>query len=316
MSRWSRWVVAILAAVLTLGAVASWRISRQARQFGKSLVWSEGVANVTHAELLMEFPRAIRESSGVVASVANPGIFWTHNDSGNPPVLFAVRPSDGFTAKIRLDGAGAQDWEDIATGPCLSDISLTCLYVGDIGDNWSRRSSIAVLVAEEPRFSGSDDLPDELEWTAVPLAYVGGSRNAEALAVSEDGDLLVVSRSGVVFSALRKDIEAGLEGDHVVLLHPDGALPRVPEPPGHRLGPVTAAAFSGADLVVKTYQGVHFYRRTATRWEATRQPCWVGHLGPVGEGLDVAPPDILYLTREKLFGLARPAALHRVICPP
>ena len=39
---------------------------------------------------------AIREASGIVASRRYPGIFWVHNDSGNPPALYAVR-RDGYS---------------------------------------------------------------------------------------------------------------------------------------------------------------------------------------------------------------------------
>jgi hypothetical protein len=31
--------------------------------------------------------REVEESSGVAASSANPGVLWTHNDSGGRPVL-------------------------------------------------------------------------------------------------------------------------------------------------------------------------------------------------------------------------------------
>src|SRR3954470_10281646 len=33
--------------------------------------------------------RAIKESSGIVASRRDPDIFWTHNDSGNSPTIYA-----------------------------------------------------------------------------------------------------------------------------------------------------------------------------------------------------------------------------------
>lgn len=320
MSRRLKWIAAsVLAAVLVGGAAAWHHLSRQGRQSERWLAQFGEVANMVHAELLMEFPRAIRESSGVAASKLNPGVFWTHNDSGHGPVLFAVRPADGFIGKVRLDGAVSQDWEDIATGPCLSDVTRTCLYVGDIGDNMAKRSSVAVLVAEEPLVSGPDGIPGELEWTAVSLNYFGGPRNAEALAISRSGDLLVVARRGTVFRASRKDLEAGQDGRRVVL-RPDGALPLAPEPPAYSVGTVSAATVTGADLVVKTYGGIQFFRRAGgdawSRWEATRRPCWVGHLGPMGEGLDVELPDVLYVTQEKAFGSARPAALHRVACPP
>src|SRR3954467_6080334 len=55
---------------------------------------------------------AIREASGIVQSRRFPGIFWTHNDSGNPPALFAVRP-DGSEDSEYSVGAPNVDWEDI-----------------------------------------------------------------------------------------------------------------------------------------------------------------------------------------------------------
>src|SRR4051794_6987818 len=34
--------------------------------------------------------REITESSGLAASRKHPGVFWTHNDSGNGPYIFAI----------------------------------------------------------------------------------------------------------------------------------------------------------------------------------------------------------------------------------
>ena len=35
-------------------------------------------------------PREVRESSGLAVSRAYPGVFWTHNDSGDRPRLYAL----------------------------------------------------------------------------------------------------------------------------------------------------------------------------------------------------------------------------------
>ena len=53
----------------------------------------------------LEHPE-IREASGIAASRRHPGIFWVHNDSGNPPSLFAVRARR--LARPRLSGRGPQ----------------------------------------------------------------------------------------------------------------------------------------------------------------------------------------------------------------
>ncbi|HUG44588.1 MAG TPA: hypothetical protein VMN76_10150 [Acidobacteriota bacterium] len=56
----------------------------------------------------------IQESSGIVASRQFQGVLWTHNDSRNPPQIFAVKRSGQFIRKYHLEGAENIDWEDIA----------------------------------------------------------------------------------------------------------------------------------------------------------------------------------------------------------
>src|SRR6516165_5300997 len=70
----------------------------------------------------------IPEASGVVKSRRYPGIFWVHNDSGNAPLLFAVRADGRIVRRFRL-AVPNLDWEDIA----IDDQGH--LYLGDIGNN-------------------------------------------------------------------------------------------------------------------------------------------------------------------------------------
>jgi hypothetical protein len=80
-------------------------------------------------ELLGRFdPRTIPESSGIVKSRRYPEIFWVHNDSGNPPLLFAIRRDGRVVRQFRLE-VPSIDWEDIA----IDDAGY--LYLGDIGNN-------------------------------------------------------------------------------------------------------------------------------------------------------------------------------------
>ena len=72
--------------------------------------------------------KLIPEASGIVKSRRYPGIFWVHNDSGNPPLLFAVRGDGRIVRQFRLAIPNI-DWEDIA----IDDQGH--LYLGDIGNN-------------------------------------------------------------------------------------------------------------------------------------------------------------------------------------
>src|SRR5262245_45881211 len=80
------------------------------------------------------------EASGLAASRRNPGVLWTHNDSGDP-FVFAITSTGGVKGRVRVTGAQVWDWEDIAVGPCPKG---TCLYIADIGDNDRRRRSVTI----------------------------------------------------------------------------------------------------------------------------------------------------------------------------
>ena len=131
--------------------------------------------------------RGIVEPSGLVASRRHPGIFWTHNDSGNPPALFAVRRDGSLVREYKVAAANV-DWEDIG----IDDAGH--LYLGDIGDNLHVLPVHAILRIDEPDPAEASERP--LAATAFHFRYPEGKRfDAEGLFV--DGDrAVVVSKSG------------------------------------------------------------------------------------------------------------------------
>jgi hypothetical protein len=145
--------------------------------------------------------KAITESSGIVASRRNPGLFWTHNDSGDGPFLYAFDRSGGKKGTWRVTGAKAHDWEDIAAGPGPQP-GQSYLYVGDIGDNDKERDEIVVYRVPEPIITERDADTDRSEPAetepaeAIHLKYPDGAHNAEALAVHPTtGDLYVITKT-------------------------------------------------------------------------------------------------------------------------
>jgi hypothetical protein len=161
--------------------------------------------------------RAISESSGIVASRANAGIFWTHNDSGDGPVLYAFDREGHRMGRFNVTGATAHDWEDISVGrgPVAE---RWYLYVADTGDNPRNRREVMVYRVEEPKPN-----PEcrtgcaTAAATAIRLKYPDGPHNAEALLVHPvSGDLYIVSKSGggdantTVYVARARDLSAGV----------------------------------------------------------------------------------------------------------
>ncbi|MDT5294667.1 MAG: hypothetical protein QOJ76_1547, partial [Acidobacteriota bacterium] len=99
--------------------------------------------------------RRIDESSGIVASRRNPGLFWTHNDSGDGPFVYAFDRAGRSRGTWRVEGASARDWEDIAAGPG-PETGRPYLYAGDIGDNEGRRDYVVVYRFPEPEIKPED----------------------------------------------------------------------------------------------------------------------------------------------------------------
>jgi hypothetical protein len=136
----------------------------------------------------VEDPTA-NELSGLVRSRSQPGLLWSHDDSGAGPVLYGLRTDGRVAARPTVSGAQAEDWEDIAAGPGPRGEPL--LYVGDIGDNRSARPAIDVYRLAEPRAGAAATAPA----ARLRLRYPDGAHDAEALLVDPlRGDLVIVTK--------------------------------------------------------------------------------------------------------------------------
>ena len=143
----------------------------------------------------------IGESSGLAASRRNPGLLWTHNDSGDEPLVYCLDLKGAPCGVWRVTGAEAWDWEDIAAGPGPRP-GEAYLYLGDIGDNLDQRAEIVVYRIPEPAATAAGaTLPTKAAPAAsapaeaLKLRFPDGPHNAEALAVHPTtGDVYVVSK--------------------------------------------------------------------------------------------------------------------------
>lgn len=158
------------------------------------------LAAATPAQIATLEDRRVDESSGIVASRRNPGIYWTHNDSGDGPFVYAFDRAGRKRGTWRVEGAKARDWEDIAAGPG-PEASRTYLYAGDVGDNDEERDFVIVYRFPEPEVTDADaaSMHDSPRATAaaeaIRIKYPDGAHNCEALLVHPaTGDLYVVTK--------------------------------------------------------------------------------------------------------------------------
>jgi hypothetical protein len=131
-------------------------------------------------------PRLVPEASGIVKSRRHPGIFWVHNDSGNPPLLFAINADGGIIHQFRLAIPNI-DWEDIA----IDDRGH--LYLGDIGNNLGALPIRAIYRIDEPDPAKPVERP--LEATAVSRYAVPRDNRFDAESLDfDDGNAIVIAK--------------------------------------------------------------------------------------------------------------------------
>lgn len=273
-------------------------------------------------------PPELHESSGLVVSRTHPGLLWSHNDSGDGPNLYALDMSGRLLATVPVANARAQDWEDIASGPCptrlltgTDTISTNCLYVADTGNNGRSRDVFSVYVMVEPDIGRPGSPPPSVVAQSFRFRYAGRPEDSEALAVRPDGDVTIVSKGQtgrIDFAGFsRVDVERAIASGDVLTAEPRGNTGIVPDAQISRL--VTGAAVSpdGMTLAVRTYNEIFFYRAEvgdagAPRWRDLARPCSLGDAEPQGEGIDYLDAHTLLLTSETSFG--RKGTIHRVTC--
>ncbi|MFD3517802.1 WD40 repeat domain-containing protein [Streptomyces sp. NPDC058657] len=183
----------------------------------------------------------IKESSGLAASRAHPGVYWTNNDQDGPYV-YAVDSRSGETvARITMRGVGTpRDMEAISVGPDGN------VYVGDIGDNlggtWDH---VWIYTFPEPK-----ELKDQsVRTTQYDVKYEGGARNAEAL--------MVHPGTGRVYIGSKQEEGAGLyEGPARLTTGRTNLFRKI-----HDISWVTDGAFSpdGRQLVLRSYLSAESY---------------------------------------------------------
>jgi hypothetical protein len=137
----------------------------------------------------------IRESSGIVRSRQYANLYWTHNDSGDSPRLFAIDSTGRLIGILPVRNAHHVDWEDIALDEQGN------LYIADIGNNRSTRRDLGIYVVPEPN-PCQDTVATAVRF--IPLAYpdqrafpaVPSNFDAEALWVWKNHLYVLTKRWG------------------------------------------------------------------------------------------------------------------------
>lgn len=193
---------------------------------GCSLLPTSGAAesdspyeNPTVSGKLLESPD-LKEASGIAASKCQADVYWTHNDSGDDALLYAIDSKGKHLGVWKVGNATNRDWEDIAS---VKSGDRCYVLIGEIGDNDHKYERIAVYRLEEPKIA-----PEAASSTAkAPLTaanatvsyitYPDEKHDAEALlADPKDGEVYILTKSRSETSQVYK-FTPKFEGESQVL---------------------------------------------------------------------------------------------------
>lgn len=196
----------------------------------------------------------LAEASGLASSLLTPGILYTHNDSGGTPTVYTLNRRGLVPARIKLKGVTNRDWEDIAVARDPRT-QKPCVYVGDIGDNNARYSSVFVYRFEEIPLE--DTLMSVSRIDKYEIVYEDGPRDAEALLVDpRNGDICIISKReeqvGVYLVPYPQSTDKVNQAKKIATLPYSW---------------VTAADISpnGKYILVKTYTNIYRYKRSGSK---------------------------------------------------
>jgi hypothetical protein len=250
------------------------------------------------------------EGSGIAASRRTPGVFWAHNDSGKP-LIFALNDQGSVAGRVSVAGADVDDWEDVAVGPCPQG---SCIYIGDIGDNSGKRDRITVYRAPEPSPQDASTRPVEV----FHATYPDGAHDAEALFLTADSDLFIITKGDPGPIALYR-FPRPLRPAAIVRLERVGvpATGATEAKVAGRDRPTSAdVSHDGQWVAVRTTHVVVFYRTTdliSGRWREAFRADVSSLKEPRGEGITFAADGTVYLLGEG-GGFSRPGTFARLEC--
>lgn len=219
---------------------------------------------------------ALPELSGLAPSRRQPGWLWAISDSGNAPVLVALDAQLRRVAVVRVDGAYNHDWEDLAS---FERDGQSWLLIADVGDNFSLRSEVRLILVPEPEPGATRVAPAR----TLRVRYADGARDCEAVAVDGPGGRVLLADKGRHPAGLYElPLDGGEDVRTAMRIADFPNLVPTPQPRVQTLGGTqgrgtpTAMDLSadGLRLIVLTYLSATLFERRADQpWaEALTQP--------------------------------------------
>ncbi|MEO8294624.1 MAG: hypothetical protein ABI613_03835 [Gemmatimonadota bacterium] len=250
------------------------------------------------------------ESSALIRSQTQPGVFWTLNDSGNPAELFAIDTAGHDLGVFRVEGAENRDWESLGYARCGSRM---CLYIGDTGDNRSRYPAVEIYRVPEPVIRPGETGHAVRANGKITITYPDGPRDVEAMFVSPASDIYLISKGrtgGVRLYMIRATTwtspMAGTVAQFVETLP-------IPAGRGGRYQVTDASlAADGIHVAIRTYAFIYFFQLAAHHLTAeSSRPTCDAQMDVQGEGIAWLADGTLATTSERVAVLGKTISVVR-----
>jgi hypothetical protein len=197
--------------------------------------------------------KELEEASGLVASQANPGYFWTINDSENGADVFLVDQKMDIKLICKLRGKTNRDWEDVAIG-YDPQTNKNYIYVAEIGDNNAKYLHKMIYRFEEPIKGDSSVLTiNQEQIQQIVFQLPEGAKDTEALMIDPlTHDIYIISKREMPVHVYRLAYPQSLKD--TLVAEPIITLP---------FTQATAANFSldGKELLIKNYDSIFYFSR-------------------------------------------------------
>ncbi len=261
---------------------------------------------------------ALPEISGLAASCTQADVFWTHNDSGDGPYVYAMSSAGAHLGRWELAGVAAIDWEDIAIGPGPVP-GVDYLYIGDVGDNAHARLWVTVYRVPEPvvPLDGVPATETISTFDTLDIQYpLMTAYNCETLLVDPlNADLYLVTKdSQYTFGESRVfHYPAPQYPGTTEIVSLVASLPSAADTFAHLITAGDVAA-DGSAVLLRSYSYARWWPRDTgvALWEAFAEtPCAVPAADEIqGEAIAFAPQGFDYYTASEESVLNEPQPLY------
>jgi len=195
----------------------------------------------------------IDESSGLACSTRDKKLLWTHNDSGNMPIIYLMDSKGHDLASFHLDDVDANDWEDM---DAFIYKGKHYLLIADTGDNYRIRFNYKIIIIEEPEINNKKGNSAIAPVWSISYQYEDGkSYDVEAVSVASVREKIMLFSKRTDVSYLFELPLKPEDSESLFLAKKITEFKKIKDPTASDI------SIDGQLLSINTYHRIHRFRR-------------------------------------------------------